>query len=132
VERAATDPARHPTRRGGDPSLAGGALARPAKKAVEEGYPIVWGDESGFSLLAVRTWAPKGATPVLRVKLSHDPLSASSGITRDGRLFLQVRDDAFDAEGIVGFLRVLRRTIRGKVLLISRWLADPPGAADQG
>jgi hypothetical protein len=113
--------------------VAGGALARPSKKAVAEGDTVVWGDESGFSLLphAVRTWAPKGETPVLRVKLTHDQLSAISGITLDGRLFMQTREDAFDSEGAVGFLRVLLRKIRGQVLVISRRLAHPQGAADQ-
>jgi hypothetical protein len=45
------------------------ALARAQKKAEEEQAPIVWVDEAGFYLLpmAVRTWAPRGQTPVLRV-----------------------------------------------------------------
>jgi transposase len=125
MESAAAHRARDAARRGGHPALAGGALARPSKKALEEGYTIVWVDESGFYLLplAVRTWAPKGETPVLRVKLTHDHLSAISGITLDGRLFMQVREDAFDTEGVVGFLRVLRRKIRGKVMVI--WDGSP-------
>ncbi len=60
---------------------------------------------------------------MLRVKLTHDHLSAISGITLDGRLFMQVREDAYDAEGVVGFLRVLLRKIRGKVLVI--WDGSP-------
>jgi transposase len=101
------------------------ALAGQQKKAAAEGYTIVWGDESGFSLLplAVRTWAPRGQTPLLRVKLTHDHLAVISGITLDGRLFLQVREDAYDSEGGVGFLRVLLRKIRGKVLVI--WDGSP-------
>jgi DDE superfamily endonuclease len=71
----------------------------------------------------VRTWAPRGQTPVLHVKLTHDHLSAISGITLDGRLVMPVREDAYDAEGVVGFLRVLLRKIRGKVLLI--WDGSP-------
>ena len=55
---------------------------------------------------------------MLRVKLTHDQRSASSGSTLDGRLYLQVREGACDAAGVVGFLRVLLRTIRGKVLVI--------------
>jgi len=66
----------------------------------------------------VRTWAPRGQTPILHVPLTHDHLSVISGITLDGRLFMQVREDAFDAAGVVGFLRVLLRKIRGKVLVI--------------
>jgi transposase len=90
------------------------------KKAADEGYTIVWIDESGFYLLplAVRTWAPRGHPPVLRVKLTHDHLSVISGITLDGRLFLQMREEAYRAEMVVGFLRVLLRKMHGKVLVI--------------
>jgi transposase len=95
-------------------------VARAPKKARDEGATIVWVDESGFYLLplAVRTWAPCGQTPVLRVKLTHDHLAAISGITLDGRLFLQVRDDSYDGAAVVGFLRVLLRKIPGKVVVI--------------
>jgi transposase len=95
-------------------------VAGDQKKASDEGYTIVWIDESGFYLLplAVRTWAPRGQTPVLRVKLTHDHLSAISGITLQGRLFMQVRQNSYDGAAVVGFLRVLLRQIRGKVLVI--------------
>lgn len=55
---------------------------------------------------------------MLRVPLTHDHLSAISGITLDGRLYMQVQEQAFDAAGVVGFLRVLLRKIRGQVLVI--------------
>ena len=102
-----------------------GALAGYQKKAADEGYPIVWVDESGFYLLplAVRTWAPRGHTPVLRVKLTRDHLSVISGITLDGRLFLQVRETAYTAETVVSFLRLVLRKICGKVLVI--WDGSP-------
>jgi transposase len=66
----------------------------------------------------VRTWAPCGQTPVLRVRLTHDHLAAISGITLDGRLFFQTQRDAYHAPQVVGFLRLLLRQIRGKVLVI--------------
>jgi hypothetical protein len=101
------------------------ALARAQKKAAEEPATIVWVDEAGFYLLpmAVRTWAPRGKTPVLRVKLTRDHLSAISGIPLDGRLFLQVRRASSDAAAVVAFLRVLLRKIRAKILLI--WDGSP-------
>ena len=82
-------------------------------------------DEAGFYLLpmAVRTWAPVGQTPIMRVKLTRDHLSAISGVTEDGRLFLQVRQTAYDAQAIVAFLRVLLRKLPGKVLVI--WDGSP-------
>jgi len=73
--------------------------------------------------LAVRTWAPRGQTPILRVPLTRDHLSAISAITLDGRLFLQVRTDNYDGEAVVGFLRVLLRKIAGKLLVI--WDGSP-------
>ena len=65
----------------------------------------------------------RGQTPVLRVKLTRDHLSAISGITLDGRLFMQVRPASYDAEAVVGFLRVLLRKISGKIVLI--WDGSP-------
>jgi transposase len=105
--------------------VAGGALAHAQKRAVDEGYTIVRGDESAFYLLphAVRTWAPGGKTPCLRVRLSKDHLSAISGVTLDGRLFLEVREHSFDSYAVVGFLRVLLRKLRSKILLI--WDGSP-------
>jgi transposase len=59
----------------------------------------------------------------LRVKLTRDHLSAISGRTPDGRLSLPVREPADTAETVVGFLRQLRRQIRGRVLGI--WDGSP-------
>jgi transposase len=73
--------------------------------------------------MAVRTWAPRGQTPVLRVPLTRDHLSAISGITFDGRLFMQVRPTSYDAARVVGFLRVLLRKISGKLIVI--WDGSP-------
>ncbi len=68
--------------------------------------------------MAVRTWAPKDQTPVLRVPLTRDHLSAISGITADGRLFLQTQDHAYRSPDVVRFLRVLLRKIQGKLVVI--------------
>jgi len=95
-------------------------VARAQKKAAAEHRTIVWIDQSGFYLLpmAVRTWAPRGQTSVLRVKLTRDHLSAISGITPDGRLCMQIQDQAYDSEGVVRFLRLLLRKLKGKLLVI--------------
>ncbi len=68
--------------------------------------------------MAVRTYAPRGQTPVLRVKLTRDHLSAIGAITPDGRLFMQRQDQAYTAEDVVRFLRLLLRRISGKLLVI--------------
>jgi transposase len=48
----------------------------------------------------------------------HEHLSAISGVTLDGRLFLQVRRQSYDSQGVIRFLRVLLRKIPGKLLII--------------
>jgi transposase len=68
--------------------------------------------------MAVRTYAPRGQTPVLRVKLTRDHLSAMGAITPDGRLFMQRQDHAYTAQDVVRFLRLLLRRISGKLLVI--------------
>ena len=105
--------------------MARGALASPQKRAEQEGATIVWVDEAGCYLLplALRTWAPRGQTPILQVPLTHDHLSAISAITLDGRLFLQVREDSSDGEAVVDLLRVVLRQIPGKLLVI--WDGSP-------
>ena len=71
----------------------------------------------------MRTWAPCGQTPILRVPLTHDHLAAISGITADGRLFMQTQEDAYRSPDVVRFLRVLLRKIAGKLLVI--WDGSP-------
>jgi len=81
---------------------------------------VVWVDESAFYLLpgVVRTYAPKGQTPILRLPLTRDHLSAISGITQGGRLFLRLQDRAYKSADVVEFLRQLLRCVRGKLLVI--------------
>ncbi len=100
--------------------MADGALAGPKKGADQEGRTIVWVDESGFYLLpgAVRTYAPRGQTPVLRLPLSRDHLAVISGITPDGRLLMLVQDHPYKSPDIVRFLKHLLRHIPGKLLVI--------------
>ncbi len=73
--------------------------------------------------MAVRTYAPCGQTPMLRVKLTRDHLSAIGGLTPQGRLVMQMQDRAYNAEDVVRFLRLLLRKISGRVLVI--WDGSP-------
>jgi transposase len=95
-------------------------VARAQKKAQQEKRTLVFVDEAGFYLLpmGVRTYAPCGQTPVLRVKLTRDHLSAIGAISADGKLLMQTQDHAYDAQDVVRFLRLLLRKISGKLLVI--------------
>jgi transposase len=77
-------------------------------------------DEAGFALLplVVRTYAPCGQTPVLRVPLTHDHLSVIGAISTDGRLFLQMQRKAYKGPDVIRFLRLLLRKIPGKLFII--------------
>jgi transposase len=105
--------------------MVGRALAGTQKKAEAEERTIVWVDEAGFYLLParVRTYAPRGQTPVLRVPLTRDHLSAISALTTSGRVLMQVQDEAFRGPQVVRFLAHLLRQIPGKLLVI--WDGSP-------
>jgi transposase len=80
----------------------------------------VWIDEAAFYLLAgvVRTYAPRGQTPVIRVPLTRDHLSVISAITEQGQLLVQMQASAFKGAGVVRFLKHLMCHIGGKLLII--------------
>ncbi len=85
----------------------------------------MWIDESGFYLLParVRTSAPRGQTPVLRVPLTRDHLSVISAITPEGKLYLHVRERALGGADVVRFLRHLLDFVPGRLLVI--WDGSP-------
>lgn len=95
-------------------------MASASSKAQAEGRTIVWVDESGFYPLpaVVRTWAPRGETPILHARLTRDHLSVISGLTAEGQLLMQVQDRSLRAPDVVRFLRHLLRHIPGNLLVI--------------
>ena len=68
-----------------------------------------------------RTYAPRGQTPILRLPLTKDHLSAISAITFDPvepKLYMQVQERTYHSEDVVCFLKHLLRQIPGKLLVI--------------
>ena len=86
---------------------------------------ILWVDESGFYLLpaAVRTYAPRGRTPILRVPLSRDHLSVISSISPAGELFLMAQERPLNGADVAMFLRHLLGVIPEPLLVI--WDGGP-------
>jgi len=68
--------------------------------------------------MAVRTYAPVGQTPRLRVKWTRDHLSVMGGLTPGGRMFMQTQDHSYKGPDVVRFLQLLTREIPGKLLVI--------------
>lgn len=80
---------------------------------------IVFVDESGLSErpTRVRTWAPKGETPVLQYHFNWHQLSAIAGITFY-RFYFRLFPGAIKGAQLVEFLRALHQTIGRKLLII--------------
>ena len=99
-------------------------MACSEKRALKEGRTIVFCDQWGFYLLrtVVRTYAPMGETPILREHLSRDHLSAMSGITLEGKLYMLEQDRAFKGEDVVRFLKHLMHQIPASCSLSGRAL----------
>lgn len=110
-------------------------------KAARERRTLVFIDESGFYLLpgVVRTYGPKGHTPVIDKWSSRDHLSVMAGFTPEGKLYTLVRPESLSSLHSVVFLEhVLHQTGRRLLVIwdgspIHRWgavreyLAEPRG-----
>lgn len=77
-------------------------------------------DEAGFYLLpaVVKTYAPKGETPILKKAASREHLSAISGITLAGKMYMVIQEESFKGPHIVAFLKHLLKHIGPKILVV--------------
>ena len=66
----------------------------------------------------MRTYAPRGQTPILSVPLTRDHLAVISGITAHGQLLLRLQGSAFHGADVVRFLNHLLCHLSGKLLII--------------
>ena len=81
---------------------------------------LVLMDESGFYLLpgVVKTYAPRGQTPVLRECNSRDHLSVMGAITQQGKVFTLVRQEPLNGRHTIEFLEHLLRMTSKRLLVI--------------
>ena len=95
------------------------------RKAHLEHRILVFVDESGFYLLPsiVRTYAPRGKTPILPIFQTHDHLSVMSGVTPQGWLFTMTRYDSLNGLDSIHFLKHLHSQTDRKLLVI--WDGSP-------
>ena len=82
-------------------------------------------DESGFYLLptVVRTYGPKGMTPLMKAPFTKDHLSTMCGISTTGHLYSLSRAEPLSSYDTVAFIHHLQLCIKGKLLLI--WDGSP-------
>jgi transposase len=65
----------------------------------------------------VRTWALRGQTPVLHDTFNWKSLSIVGGLAL-WRFYFQIHTGSIKSPEVVGFLKHLRRHIRGRILII--------------
>jgi len=89
------------------------------------GTHIIFDDESGFLLIphVVKTWAPRGQTPVHRHCYRRDKISVISGVSVSPKrqslgLFYQLYFHNIGQEEVCVFLRDLLRHLRGPVIAL--------------
>jgi transposase len=110
------------------------------RQSSQERRSLVFVDESGIYLLpgVVRTYGPKGQTPVIDKRLSRDHLSVMAGVTPAGKLYTLVRQKALSSSDSVVFLKHLLVQTGKKLLVvwdgspIHRWGAVPEFLAEGG
>ena len=85
----------------------------------------MFADESGFLLIpnVVKTWAPRGCTPVLRHRYRRDKISAISGVSVSPKrqhlgLYYHLWFGNIGQEEVCVFLRHLLRHLRGPVIVL--------------
>ncbi|BBO22320.1 MAG: hypothetical protein AMXMBFR31_05800 [Candidatus Desulfobacillus denitrificans] len=81
-------------------------LASAQKKARQERRVIVFIDESGLSErpTRVRTWAPKGQTPIIQFHFNWKQLSMIAGVSKTSAYF-RLHEGTIKSEQIVAFLK---------------------------
>jgi transposase len=95
------------------------------KRARQERRTLVFTDESGFYLLpgVVRTYGPKGETPVIQEWQTRDHLSVMGAVTSQGKLHTLIRQEPFNGLHCVAFLKHLLRHAATSLLVI--WDRSP-------
>jgi transposase len=95
------------------------------RRARLERRTLVFTDESGFYLLpaVVRTYGPKGETPVLPHRAGRDHLSVMGAVTGGGKVYTLVRRKPLNGLHCITFLQHLQRQV-GKSLLVI-WDGSP-------
>jgi transposase len=95
------------------------------QQARQERRTLVFVDESGFYLLpsVVRTYAPKGVTPILQEWQTHDHLSVMGALTLEGKVYSLARQEALTGLHTVTFLGHLLRLAGDRLLVI--WDGSP-------
>lgn len=95
------------------------------RRARRERRTLVFTDESGFYFLpaVVRTYGPRGKTPVLPHRAGRDHLSAMGAVAGNCKVYTLVRRKPLNGLHCITFLKHLRRQARRPLLVV--WDGSP-------
>jgi transposase len=95
------------------------------EKAHRERRTLVFVDESGFYLLpgVVKTYGPKGRTPIVDEWQTRDHLSVMGGVTSQGKVYTLVRPKSLNGLHSIEFLVHMGRLVDDRLLVI--WDGSP-------
>lgn len=95
------------------------------QRARKERRTLVFTDESGFYPLpgVVRTYGPKGDTPVIMEWQTHDHLSVMGAVTTRGKVYTLIRAEPFTGLHCIVFLKRLLGLVSKRLLVI--WDRSP-------
>jgi transposase len=95
------------------------------EKARRERRELVFVDESGFYLVpgVVKTYAPRGRTPIIDEWQTRDHLSVMGGLTSQGKVYTLVRPQSLNGLHTIAFLVHLGRVVGDRLLVI--WDGSP-------
>jgi transposase len=94
-------------------------VASTKKNAKRKGQTIVFIDESGLSErpFVMRTWAPRGETPILQHHFTWKQLAAIAGVSWCN-MYFKLYPGTIKQEQVIDFLRHLLRLLHGNVLVV--------------
>jgi len=89
-------------------------------RAKREQAEIYWGDETGLRTDSqhARGYAPKGKTPVLRLKVNRESLNMISAVTNQGKVRFRLFEGSMNAKRLIEFMNGLIKDAKRKVILI--------------
>lgn len=89
-------------------------------RARRERRRLVFLDESGFYLLpgVVKTYSPKGQTPIVHEWQTRDHLSVMGAVTPESKIYTMVRQESLNGLHSIEFLLHLGRVAGDRLLLI--------------
>ena len=95
------------------------------QRARRERRELVFVDESGFYLLpgVVKTYSPKGETPIIHEWQTRDHLSVLGAVTLQGKISTMVRRESLNGMHIIEFLLHMGQVVGDRLLLI--WDGSP-------